>query len=117
MAEALPPLEANAVSLADPDDDKIGISLPEDDDNMFTTLLPHFVIVGAIRTEPASIDEALRGPNAKEWQAALKYEISQLEKLSTWVLEDLPKGEPVIPCTEVLKKKHGPTGEIEGYRV
>ena len=54
--------------------------------------------------EPASLDEALRGPNAKEWQATLDYEIHQLEKLGTWVLKDLPKGEPVIPCTKVLKE-------------
>lgn len=32
------------------------------------------------------------------------YEIDQLEKLSTWVIVDLPNGAPVIPCTEVLKK-------------
>ena len=117
MADALPPLEANFVSLADPDDDDIGIYLPEDDDDMFAMLPPDFATVGAMGTEPASIDEALRGPNAKEWQAALDYEISQLEKLGTWVLVDLPKGEPVIPCTEVLKEKRGPTGEVETYRV
>lgn len=29
----------------------------------------------------------------------------------------LTPGEPVIPCTEVLKEKRGPTGEIETYRV
>jgi Reverse transcriptase (RNA-dependent DNA polymerase) len=68
-------------------------------------------------TEPASIDEALRGLNAKEWQAALDYEISQLKKLSTWVLVDLPKGEPVIPCTKVLKEKCGPPGKVETYSV
>ena len=117
MAEALPPLEANVVSLADPDDDEVGIHLPEDDDDVFAMLPPDFATVGAMGTEPASLDEALRGPNAKEWQAALDYEISQLEKLGTWVLEDLPKGEPIIPCTEVLKEKRGPNGEIESYRV
>jgi hypothetical protein len=86
MAEALPPLEANFVSLADPDDDDIGIYLPEDDDDIFAMLPPDFATVGAMGTEPASIDEALRGPNAKEWQAALDYEISQLEKLGVAVL-------------------------------
>lgn len=43
------------------------------------------------------------------------YEIDQLEKLSTWVIVDLPNGAPVIPCTEVLKEKWGPDGEIESY--
>ena len=47
----------------------------------------------------------------------LNYEIGQLEKLSTWVIEDLPQGAPVIPCTEVLKEKHSPDGEIESYHV
>ena len=59
----------------------------------------------------------LRGPNAKAWQKALDYEISQLEKLGMWVLKDYPKGQPVIPCTEVSKEKCGPTGEIEKYHV
>ena len=80
-------------------------------------LPPSFATVGAMGTEPASLNEALQGPYAKEWQAALDYEIGQLEKLGTWVMEDLPKGTPVIPCTEVLKKKRGPTGVIESYRV
>jgi hypothetical protein len=38
------------------------------------------------------LDKALRGPNADEWQKALEYEISQLEKLGTWLIKDLPKG-------------------------
>ena len=69
MAEALPPLEANLMSLADPDDD-IGIYLPEDDDDIFAMLPPDFATVGAMGTEPTSIDEALRGLNAKEWQSS-----------------------------------------------
>jgi len=66
-------------------------------------------------TEPQSLDGALHGPNAKEWQAALDYEISQLEKLGTWVIEDLPKGHTAIPCNKVLKEKRGPDGEITSY--
>ena len=59
MAEGLPPLEANFVSLADPDDDNIGIYLPEDDDDMFAMLPPNFATVCAMGTEPTSTDEAL----------------------------------------------------------
>ena len=50
MAEALPPLKANVVSLADPDDDEIGISLPENDNDIFAELPPNFTIVGAMGT-------------------------------------------------------------------
>ena len=63
------------------------------------------------------LDKALRGSEAKDWQMALDYEISQLEKLGTWVVEDLPKGQSAIPCSEVLKIKRGPDGEIKSYRV
>lgn len=59
MAEALPPLEANVMSLTDPDGDDIGIYLPEDDNDMFAMLPPDFAFVGAMGTEPASMDEAL----------------------------------------------------------
>lgn len=62
--------------------------------------------------EPCSIDKVLHGPNTKAWQEALEYEIGQLEKLWTWEIVDCPKSELVIPCTEVLKEKRGPTGEI-----
>ena len=117
MHNALPPLQANAAYLADPsDNDKIGMYISEDDDHLLT-LPADFATVGAMGTEPASIDEALRGPNAKEWQAALDYEINQLEKLRTWVIEDLPPGQTAIPNSIVLKEKKGPNGEIETYRV
>ena len=68
-------------------------------------LLPDFAAVGTLNSEPKLLDEALQGPDANKWQEALEYEISQLEKLSTWVVEDLPKGQVAIPCSEVLKIK------------
>ena len=80
-------------------------------------LPPDLAFVGIMDLEPKSLDEALRGPKAREWQTALDYEISQLEKLNTWVVEDLPKEHTAIPCSEVLKIKQGPDGEIKIYRV
>ena len=32
-------------------------------------------------------------------------------------MEDLPKGHNAIPCSEVLKIKQGPDGEIQKYHV
>jgi len=80
-------------------------------------LPPDFALIGSLDSEPTSLDKALRGPDATKWQTALEYEISQLEKLETWVVEDLPKGHTLIPCSEVLKVKQGPNGEIQSYRV
>ena len=53
----------------------------------------------------------------KEWEKGLKYEIDQLEKLFTWVVEDLPDGQMEIPCSEFLKEKNGPNGEVQTYQV
>ena len=88
-----------------------------EDDNETDDLPPDFALVGGLSSEPGSLNEALRGPDAKEWQTTLEYEINQLEKFGTWVVEDLPKGHIAIPCSEVLKIKRGPNGEIQSYRV
>lgn len=87
------------------------------DDGLFSELPPDFALIGSFGAEPSSIDDALHGPDAKKWQAALDYEINQLEKLGTWVIEELPNGQMAIPCREVLKIKRGPNGEIQSYRV
>ena len=63
------------------------------------------------------LDEALHGPNAKEWEEALKYEINQLEKLGMWVVEDLPLSQSAIPCSKVVWIKCSPDGEVQSYRV
>ena len=85
---------------------------PEDE-----PLPPYFALIRPMKFEPKSLDEALRGLDAGKWQEALDYEISQLEKLGTWVVEDLPKGQMAIPYSEVLKIKQGPDGEIQKYCV
>ena len=77
------------------------------------TLLPDFTVVGTLNSEPKSLDKVLRGPDADKWKEALNYKISQLEKLGTWMVEDLPKGHSAIPCNEVLKIKRGPNGEFK----
>ena len=63
------------------------------------------------------LDKVLRGPNTREWQEALDYEIGQLQKLETWVVESLPPGQTVIPCSEVITVRRGPNGEVQSYRV
>ena len=98
------------------DEDSL-IELPDDHEQIFTDLPPDFALIGGLNSEPASIDEALRGPDAQKWQEALDYEINQLEKMGTWVVEDLPAGHTAIPCSEVLRIKRGPDGEIQSYRV
>jgi hypothetical protein len=80
-------------------------------DNLYE-LLPDFALAGHSVSDPKMLDGALHGPNTAEWQKALEYEISQLKKLRTWVVEDLPKGQTVIPCSEIARVKQGPNGKI-----
>ena len=63
------------------------------------------------------LNDVLSRLHAKEWQMVLDYKIRQLQKLGTWVIEDLPKGHMAIPYNTVLKEKHGPDGEITSYWV
>ena len=109
MAQGLPPLDANIADLQN--------NIPEDEEDWEAELPPDFALIGALGTEPRSLDDALSGPHAKEWQTTLDYEIGQLEKLGTWVIEDLPKGHNAIPCSAVLKEKRGPDGKITSHRV
>ena len=80
------------------------INNPEPHDKTYHLPLD-LAFVRIMDSEPKSLDKALRGPKAREWKMALDYEISQLEKLNTWVVEDIPKEHTAIPCSEVLKIK------------
>ena len=91
--------------------------LDEEEEIFSNDLLLDFALVGSIGSDPKTLDKVLHGPNAKHWQEALEYEIGQLEKLETWDVVDLPQGHTAIPCSEVIKVKHGPNGETLSYRV
>ena len=64
-------------------------------------------------TEPAPLDQALQGLNVKECKPCLTVRLASLRCSAP--IEDLHQDEPVIPCTEVLKEKCGPTSEIKSY--
>jgi hypothetical protein len=58
-----------------------------------------------------TLKEALSGPDGEEWQAAIDYEIGQLEKLSAWKIVNHPPRTNIIPCHFILATKRGPDGE------
>ena len=107
MAQGLPPIDANVADLQ--------TNIPEDEEDWEVELPPNFTLIGALGTELKSLDDALSRPHTKEWQTALDYEIGQLEKLGTWVIEGLPKGHNTILCSAVLKEKCGLDGKITSY--
>jgi len=66
--------------------------------------------LAAAEAEPR-LKEALSGPDGVEWQAAIDYEIGQLEKLGAWKVVNYPLHANIIPCHFVLATKRGPDGE------
>ena len=74
-------------------------------------------LAGSMGNELCSLDEALQGANAASWDAALKYEISQIEKLHTWKIIDQPSNKPIMPCSAVLKEKMNANDEIVSHHI
>jgi hypothetical protein len=66
--------------------------------------------LAAVEVEP-TLHEALSGPDGPEWQAAVDYEINQLEKLKAWKIITPPHYANIIPCHFVLATKRGPDGK------
>jgi hypothetical protein len=71
----------------------------------------HIHLALAVAQPEPTLQQALNGPDGPEWQEALDYELSQLEKLGTWEIVDAPRGVNIIPCHFVLATKRGPNGE------
>lgn len=66
--------------------------------------------------EPATMEEALSGEHAREWQAAADVEYCSLLENETWDLVELPRGRKPIGCKWVFKVKHGCDGNVERFK-
>ena len=96
-------LEASELDLTDEDSITNQLKL---------TSPPNHIHSAFATAEPEpTLQQALNGPDAVEWQEAIDYEISQLEKLGAWEIVDAPKNANIIPCHYVLATKRGPDGE------
>ncbi|OJA13285.1 hypothetical protein AZE42_12287 [Rhizopogon vesiculosus] len=73
-------------------------------------LPPTHWALAAADPEP-TLQQALNGPDAIEWQEVIDYEIGQLEKLGAWEVVNPLSRANIIPCHYVLATKHGPDGE------
>ena len=51
-------------------------------------------------TEPTSVEDAISGPESKEWIESIQSEICCLEKNTTWEPCCLPPGRKAIPINE-----------------
>lgn len=63
-----------------------------------------------------TVPQALRGPETREWQAAMAKEIAGLEKYCTWEEVLAPPGARFVDTKWVLKKKRDETGRLTKYK-
>ncbi|KAK2991288.1 hypothetical protein RJ640_024553 [Escallonia rubra] len=66
--------------------------------------------------EPTSVEEALSSSARNEWMAAMKDELSSMEKNQVCELIDLPPGRKTIGNKWVLKVKRKADGSIDKYK-
>ncbi|CAI7781673.1 unnamed protein product [Closterium sp. NIES-54] len=66
--------------------------------------------------EPATVEEALSGPQKEEWKAAMDAEFNSLIENGTCELVELPEGRWPISSKWVFKVKSGADGALERFR-
>ena len=74
--------------------------------------------VGKFET-PSKYDEAVNGPQGKEWKAATDLEIQTLTELGTWEKvsrSKIPKGRKALKSKWVFKIKYARDGSIERFK-
>jgi hypothetical protein len=65
---------------------------------------------------PRTPEEALAGPEAVQWKAAMDEEYNMLVKMGTWEKADLPPGRNAIGSKWVFKKKHDENGKVIRFK-
>ena len=66
--------------------------------------------------EPATLKEALSGPQKEKWLEAVKDELTSLEEHATWEVCELPAGRNPIGCKWVFKLKENFDGSIARFK-
>src|SRR5690606_35135552 len=65
---------------------------------------------------PKSAEDALEGPESKEWRSAIMEELRMLEKMGTWELVDLPANRTPVGNRCVFAKKKDDQGCVICYK-
>ena len=59
--------------------------------------------LSAIEDQPF-VENAINGLESDDWKRAINEELTQIEKLGTWELVEVPNDANVIPCRWVLRR-------------
>lgn len=65
---------------------------------------------------PETLEEAKQSPDAKQWEAAMREEITSLEENNTWELTNLPKHRKAIRNKWIFRKKMKSDGTMDRYK-
>ena len=79
-------------------------------------MAPALTATAAAEDEPPTLEAALNGPYAEQWQRAMDDEIESLYANNTWELVPLPYGAKAIPVKWVFKVKRDANGNIERFK-
>lgn len=68
------------------------------------------------KMEPQTYQEAVTGPDAREWILAIIKHLEDLQAAGTWRVSDVPAGRRLVSCKWVFKIKYNPDGTIDKYK-
>ncbi|CAI5480245.1 unnamed protein product [Closterium sp. Yama58-4] len=77
---------------------------------------PAYCFLAPAPEEPASMEEALAGPDRDKWLASRDAEYQSLLENRTWDLVVLPDGKKAIQCKWVLRIKTDDKGQVTIYK-
>ncbi|CAI7798145.1 unnamed protein product [Closterium sp. NIES-54] len=77
---------------------------------------PAYCFLAPAPEEPASMEEALAGPDREKWLVSRDAEYQSLLENGTWDLVVLPKGKKAVQCKWVLRIKTDDKGQVTIYK-
>ncbi|CAI5964029.1 unnamed protein product [Closterium sp. NIES-65] len=77
---------------------------------------PAYCFLASAPEEPASMEEALAGPDREKWLASRDAEYQSLLENGTWDLVVLPEGKKAVQCKWVLRIKTDDKGHVTIYK-
>ncbi|CAI7804172.1 unnamed protein product [Closterium sp. NIES-53] len=77
---------------------------------------PAYCFLAPAPEEPASMEEALAGPDREKWLVSRDAEYQSLLENETWDLVVLPEGKKAVQCKWVLRIKTDDKGQVTIYK-
>ncbi|CAI7925506.1 unnamed protein product [Closterium sp. NIES-53] len=77
---------------------------------------PAYCFLAPAPEEPASMEEALAGPDREKWLVSMDAEYQSLLENGTWNLVVLPEGKKSVQCKWVLRIKTDDKGQVTIYK-